>query len=264
MNAGDALDLPFRGEALVETFGAEGTLLLFPRRQPLFPTLDASFRRVGVDSREISTYPYHGFDGDRFGYHVAVVAPRISPHSFCRLEEVTHAPVILFALTVSVRVRADLLPVRTHPAVQLVEELRLKYPFVLLTASAKPIDAVLERAVVFLVKVLDQPCGKTPVRIGPRHTLVKVHEVTFVNTRRRRIDDDEHLGREVLAAPVENDARHVDARGLGGMLLQIEPQRGKAVLAVDDEVARRRLLEIPYGIAIGCTEAQGLGGKEKY
>src|SRR6185503_17461288 len=101
-------------------------------------------------------------------------------------------------------------PFPADPAVQLVEQLRLEYPFFLLAAPAEAVDAVLERAVPLAIELVHQARGKAPVGIGPGDALVEVDEVALVDARRRGIDDDEHLRREVLAAPVEDHARHVD------------------------------------------------------
>jgi hypothetical protein len=88
--------------------------------------------------------------------------------------------------------------------------------------------------------------------------------VALVDASRRRIDDDEHLGREILAPAVENHARHVDRRGFGGMLLQVEAQCSKPVLAVDDQIPGGRLLEVPHRVAVGRAEAQRLGGEQQH
>ena len=67
--------------------------------------------------------------------------------------------------------------------------------------------------------------------------------MALVDPRGRGIDDDEHLGRKVLAPAIEDDARHVDVTALARPLAQIEMQRRQPVLAVDDEILRLRLLQ---------------------
>jgi hypothetical protein len=94
--------------------------------------------------------------------------------------------------------------------------------------------------------------------------LVEVDEVALVDARRRRIDDHEHLGGEILAAPVEDDARHVDGARVVGTLVQVEAQRRQPVLAVDDQVLGRGLAQAAgRPVAVGA-EVQALGGEEQH
>jgi hypothetical protein len=68
--------------------------------------------------------------------------------------------------------------------------------------------------------------------------------MALVDARRRRVDDDEHLGGEVFALAVEDHAWDMDgARVVGAMLLE-ELERREAVLPVDDEVLAARLLQV--------------------
>ena len=69
--------------------------------------------------------------------------------------------------------------------------------------------------------------------------------MALVDARRRRVDDHEHLGREVLALAVEDHARDVQPARVVGALLAEEVQRREAVLAVDDQVLAARLSRLP-------------------
>src|SRR6185295_20261959 len=141
------------------------------------------------------------------GDHVAVVPPCIAPYLLRRLEEVAHDGVVALLLAVGVARLADLLPVAAHPAMKLVEQLRLQYPFVLLAPPPEAVDAIAQRTVALAVEVLDHPRREAPVGVGPRDALVEIDEMALVDAGRGGIDDDEHFGREVLVAAVENHAR---------------------------------------------------------
>ena len=156
-------------------------------------------------------------------------------------------------------------PVERRPAVDLVEELRLEDPLLLLRAAAEAVDLVAERAVALAVEPLGHLRGELLVRRRPRDLLVEVDQVALVDARRRRVDDDEHLGGEVLALAVEDDARHVDALRLRRALLHVEVERGEAVLPVDDEVLALRLLEVAHvGEGLHRLEPQAVGREEQH
>src|SRR5439155_13874876 len=80
-----------------------------------------------------------------------------------------------------------------------------------------------------------------------------------------RIDDDEHLGGEVLAPAVENHARYIDGFRVVRALFQVEAQCRKPVLAVDNEKLGLRLRQLadPVG-APRCLEAQFFRGKQQH
>src|ERR1019366_9999447 len=184
---------------------------LAPRRQAFLPALYAAFGRLGILAREIGAHPNRCLQRDRPGGHITVIGPGIAPRALRGFQEIAHYAVVLLRLAVTVGGQLDFLPVRAHPAVQLVEELGLQYPLVLLSAAAEPVDAVAQRAVALAVKAVHDARREAPVGVGPRHALVEVDQMALVDAGRRRVDDYEHLGREVLAAAVEDHARHVDA-----------------------------------------------------
>ena len=101
------------------------------------------------------------------------------------------------------------------------------------------------------------------MRLGPGHALVEVDQVALVDARRRRVDDHEHLGGEVFAAPVENHARNVDRGGFVGPVVQVEAQRGEAVLAVDDQEFLLRLGQVADAFDAGGAEAELFGGEQE-
>src|ERR1043166_6796675 len=155
-------------------------------------------------------------------------------------------------------------PAPPHPAVQLVEQLRLQHPLVALAAPPEPVDAVAQGTVAFAVELLHQPGGELAVGSGERNVLVQVDEVALVDARGRRVDDHEHLGGEVLAAPVEDDARHVDGGGVVGTLVQVEIQRREAVLAIDDQELGAGLVDRTGAAVAAGTEGQPLGGEQQH
>ncbi len=147
----------------------------------------------------------------------------------------------------------------------LVEQLRLEDPLLLLGSTAEAVDLVPERAVAVAVEALDDARGELLVGRRPRDALVQIDEVALVDARRRRVDDDEHLGGEVLALAVEDDAGHVHRLGLGGALLHVEVERREAVLAVDDEVLATRLLEVAHVVErLYRLEAQHVGREQQH
>ena len=147
---------------------------------------------------------------------------------------------------------------------QLIEELRLQHPFVALAAPAEAIDAIAQRAVALAVELLDQARGELAVRRGEGHAVVEIDQVALVDARRRRVDDDEHLGGEVLAPPVEDDARDADGGGVVGALLHVEMQRCEPMLAVDDQVLGRWLVNGARAAVSAGTEGEPLRGKQQH
>src|SRR5918992_5109418 len=265
VDARDALDFALGGETLVEAFLAELLRHLAPRSQPLFPARDAPGFGLGVVAGEIGAHAHHRLDGDGLGHHEVVLAPDLVAEDVLRrLEEVADDGVVARHFLGAAAGELDRAPAAAHPAVQLVEELRLQHPLVALAAAAEPVDAVAQRAVALAVELLDQARGELAVGRGEGDMLVEVDEVALVDTRRRGIDDDEHLGGEVLAAAVEDDAGHVDRRRVVGTLVKVEVERREAVLAVDDQVLRRGLVQDSGpALAVG-PGAQGLGGEEQH
>src|SRR6266849_3404514 len=204
VDARHALHFALGREALVETFLAELPRHLGPRPEPLLPSGDTAGLRLGVVAREVGAYPHHRLDGHGLGDHVVVLAPdRVAEHRARRLEEIADDGVVARHFLGAAASELDRAPAASHPAVQLVEELRLQHPLVALAAPAEAIDAVAQRAVALAVEPLDQAGGELAVRRGERHVLVQIDEVALVDARRRRVDDHEHLGGEILAAAVE-------------------------------------------------------------
>ena len=222
-------------EALGE-LGPGGELARPPGHAPVGLAVDV--RQVGADAE-------HRLDGHRARDHVARAAPRGAPDLLGGLEEVADQVVVPARLLLRPAL-VDAAPVHRGPAVDLVEQLGLQDPLLLLRPAAEAVDLVAQRAVVRAVETLDDLGRELLVRRRPRHALVEVDEVALVDARRRRVDDDEHLGREVLALAVEDDARHVHGLRLGGALLHVEVERGETVLSVDDQVLPAGLLEVPH------------------
>ncbi len=127
-----------------------------------------------------------------------------------------------------------------------IEQLGLQNPFLLLAPAAKPIDPVAQRAVTCAIEHLDDTRGKTPIRLSPGYPLVQIHQVALVDARRGRVDDNEHLSGKIIAAPIENDARHKDRFGFVGMRSLVESQRGQPVLPVNDQEFLLRFLEMTH------------------
>jgi hypothetical protein len=241
-DAGDALDLAPGGEALVEAVGAEVSPEVGPGREALFPALDAAVR-LAVDPGQVGADAEHGLEGDGLGDHERGVAPALVPDALGRLEEV--ADLAVEGVDGGLGAGAgDVLPVGAEPAHQLVEQLGLQHPFLLLAAAAEAVDLVPEGAVGVGVEALDDAGGELLVRGAPRDPLVEIDEVALVDAGGGRVDGDEHLGGEVLALAVEDDARHVDGAGVVGVLAAVEIEGGEAVLAVDDQVFPPGFLEV--------------------
>ena len=88
--------------------------------------------------------------------------------------------------------------------------------------------------------------------------------MALVDSRRRGIDDDEHLGGKILAAAIEDDAGHIDRIGVVRTLVQVELQRRQPMLAIDDQVFRRRLVQDADAAIAAGSEGQPLGGKQQH
>ena len=87
--------------------------------------------------------------------------------------------------------------------------------------------------------------------------------MALVDARRRRVDDDEHLRREIFGLAVEDHARHVDRRRFVRALVHVELERGEAVLAVDDEELPLRRLEVARRFG-GRPEGQRLVREQQH
>src|SRR6266542_5381692 len=106
--------------------------------------------------------------------------------------------------------------------------------------------------------------GKAAVRFRPGDPLIEIHQVTLVDARGSRIDDDEHLGGEVLAAAVKDDAGDLDVLRVLRMRALVELQGGEAVLSVDDE---KLILRLPQpadaAVVIPRLEVELLRGEQQ-
>src|SRR5215510_3154700 len=136
VDASDALDLALGREPLVEAVDPELLDQIGPRREPLGPALDAVVLGVGVLGGEVGADPEQGLERDRAGDHEAGVAPGVAPGSLAGAQEVAHDLVVALGLALGVRFLLDLLPVGGGPAMDLVEQLGLEDPFLLLAAAA--------------------------------------------------------------------------------------------------------------------------------
>src|SRR5919106_1912982 len=84
----------------------------------------------------------------------------------------------------------------------------------------------------------------------------------LVDPRVSRVDNHEHLGREIGALAVEQNARNLHLIDLVGVLLAKKMERGQPVLAIDDEKLSFRLTQKADTLAgIRPPKAQGLVGK---
>src|SRR5262249_26173276 len=155
-----------------EPLDAKSLDLLAPGPQALFPALESTVGWIAVLPGEIGTHPDHRLEGHRFGDHVVPVAPGLAPDALGGLEEISHHAVVARDLLAAASGDLDAAPVAIHPAVQLVEQLRLQDPLVLLAAPAQAVDAIAQRAVPLAVQAPDQPGGELAVRLRPGHALV--------------------------------------------------------------------------------------------
>src|SRR5882724_1581529 len=265
MHTSHALHFALGGEALVEAFLTELLGHFRPGRKALLPARNASGFGLAVVPCQVGAYAHHRLDGHGLRDHEVLLAPDgLAEHGARRLEEVADDAVIARHFLRAAAGELDRAPATAHPAVQLVEKLGLQHPLVALTAAAEAVDAVAQRAVAFAVQLLDQARGELAVRCGERHAIVEIDEVALVDARRRGADDDEHLGGEVFAARIEDDAGHVDRRGIVRPLLHVEVQRSQAVLPVDDQVLRARLRDRAGRATVARAEIEALGSKEQH
>ena len=89
--------------------------------------------------------------------------------------------------------------------------------------------------------------------------------MALVDARRRRVDDHEHLGREVFALAVEDDARDVHRLRFFGPFLLVEVERGETVLPVDDQIFSARLFEVADVVeSTNGIEVELLGGEQEH
>src|SRR3954454_11994817 len=184
VDARHALDLALGGKALVEPFLAELLRHFRPRREAALPAGEAAGFRLGVLARDVGAYAHHRLDGDGLGDHVAFLAPhRLAEHGARRLEEDADDGVVARHLLRAAAGELDRAPAPAHPAVQLVEELRLQHPLVALAAPAEAVDAVAQRAVALAIHLLHQARGELAVGPGERHAVVQVDEVALVDAR---------------------------------------------------------------------------------
>src|SRR5262245_10078857 len=256
-----ALDLALGGEALVEALGPQLAGELAPGREAPGPARQTSVDRVGVLGREVEADAQHGLDRHRARHHVAGAAPGVAPGLLGGFQEVAHD---LVAAPGGDHRGVDLL-LAAHPAADLVEELRLQDPLLLLRAAAQAVDLVAQRAAILRVELLHDARGELALRLGPGHALVQVHEVALVDARGRRVDDHEHLGGEVLALAVEHHAGDVQGLGLVRAVLLEEVERREPVLAVDHEEALARLLQVADVLELAQrVEAQLLGREQEH
>src|SRR5689334_17712346 len=182
MHARDALDFSFGREALVEALDTKGLHLLTPGAESVLPALEAAVRGLSVLSCEVGAHADHRLEGHGLGDHVVGVTPGLAPDALGRLEEIANHAVVAGHFLAAAAGDLDPAPVAVHPAVQLVEQLRLQNPLVLLTASAEPVDAVAQGAVALAVETPDQPRGKLAVGLRPGHAFVQVHQVALVDS----------------------------------------------------------------------------------
>ena len=90
-------------------------------------------------------------------------------------------------------------------------------------------------------QVIDDARRELLVGRGPRHLLVEIDEVRLVDARRRRVDDHEHLGREVLALAVEDHARDGDRARVVGVLDALEDEGELRAFAQERQVRCHRI-----------------------
>src|SRR5207248_525942 len=88
--------------------------------------------------------------------------------------------------------------------------------------------------------------------------------MALIDARGCGVDNDEHLRGKVVAAAIENDARHKDGFGFIGVGALIEVQRGQAMLAINDQKFFFGFLQMANGLlAIEGLESQLLGSEEE-
>src|ERR1041385_3543620 len=90
VDASDAFDLAFGRKPLVKTVAAKVAHAFGPGRQPFAPAIDPAFFRFGVLGGQIGAHADHGLERDRFGDHIIVVTPRVTPDLRACLEKIAH------------------------------------------------------------------------------------------------------------------------------------------------------------------------------
>src|SRR5204862_8335296 len=95
--------------------------------------------RLRVSGSEVGGDPNHRLQRHRTGDEVVGIAPGVAPGVFRRLEEVPDHPIELLRLTAIGACPLDAPPIRRNPAVDLVEELGLEDPFLLLAPTAESV-----------------------------------------------------------------------------------------------------------------------------
>src|SRR5436190_14380899 len=262
MDATHPLVLTLGGEALVEAFGAELRNLVAPGRQEGLEALRAlaglpMLHQLLLEN-ELAQDADERFEGDVLGDHELVVLPPAVLEDRGRaLEVIPEQPVGLLGFLEELGPGLDEL-------VDLVEELGLQNPLLLPRAAAEAVDLVLEGRVVGTVEQIDDLGGELLLGAFPGNLLVEVDQVRLVDARVGRVDDDEHLGREVGALAVEDHAGDFDLVGLLGMPLLEEVEARDAVLAVDHEEQPARLAQVAHRLVVPqALELQGLVGEEQ-
>src|SRR5437868_2936530 len=96
MNAPHALDLSLRRESQIEPVRLEIPNTLRPRRQALFPALDASLRGLRILFGEIGADSHHRLEHDAVRHEVRRIPPSVAPHALRRLEKIAHDRIELF------------------------------------------------------------------------------------------------------------------------------------------------------------------------
>src|SRR5262249_11286216 len=130
--------------------------------------------------------------------------------------------------------------------------------------ATKPVNAVTQRTVPLAVKHLDNVRRESPIRLGPRNSLIEIHEMALVDASRRGVDDHEHFGREILAPAIKNHARNMNVLGIIGMSGFVKRERRQSMLPIDDQEILLRLLKTAHAAAIlPGFEAQLLWRKEQ-
>src|SRR5580765_3799600 len=167
MHPRNPLYLSLGGEALVEALHAKCLDLLFPRAQAFLPALQTAFGRLAIFAGEVGAHADHRLQRHRPGHHVVGVAPSFVPNALGCLEEVAHHRVVARDLLAAAARDLDAAPVAIHPAVQLVEQLCLQNPLVLLAAPAEPVDAVAQGTVPLAVEAAHEARGELAVGFGP-------------------------------------------------------------------------------------------------
>ena len=145
-----------------------------------------------------------------------------------------------------------------------VEQFGLQNPLLLFAPASQAIDPVTQRTVAGAVKQLRDPRRKPPVRFGPGHPLVQVHQMALVDAGGRRVDDDEHLGGEILGAAIEDDARHADVPRLVRVRPLVKQEGRQPVLPVNDQELFLRLLQPADTLLAERVETQLLRREEQH